>query len=100
MTSFVYVLLLVGISVLALGAGIGVTYVVLQRRQGTGTHVLELKAQQTLSEAETQAKEKLLEAKEEAVNIRTAPDQEPRENLAQPQQLENRLLKHDKTPNP
>lgn len=45
MSSFVLLLLLVGVAVLAFGAGFGVAYVLLQRRQGTGTHVLELKAQ-------------------------------------------------------
>ena len=91
MPVYVFVPLLV----VALLAGFGVAYVLLQGRQSTGTHVLELKAQQTLSEAETQAKEKLLEAKEEAVRIRTAAEQEAREYRAQSQQIEKRLLQKE-----
>ena len=82
----------VPILVVALLAGFGVAYLLLQRRQGDGTSALELKAQQAVSEAETQAKEKLLEAKEEAVKIRTAAEQEAREYRAQSQQIEKRLL--------
>jgi len=71
---YVYVLLVV-VAAAALAAGFGVAYLLLKRRQSDGSHVMELKAQQTLSEAETQAKERLLEAKEEAVKIRTAAEQ-------------------------
>src|SRR3984893_14437732 len=85
----------VPILVVALLAGFGVAYLLLQRRQGDGTSALELKAQQTVSEAETQAKEKLLEAKEEAVQIRTAAEQEAREYRAQSQQIEKRLLQKE-----
>src|SRR5437660_1140434 len=67
--------LLLAVAVVALAGGIGLAYVLFRRRQSDGSPLLELKAQQTLAEAETQAKEKLLEAKEEAVKIRTAADQ-------------------------
>ena len=53
----VYVPLLV---VAALLVGFGAAYLLLRRRQGEGTSALALKAQQVVSEAETQAKEKLL----------------------------------------
>src|SRR6202165_1192829 len=92
MSPYVYVPLLV---VAALLAGFGAAYLLLRRRQGEGTSALELKAQQTVSEAETQAKEKLLEAKEEAVKIRTAAEQEAREYRAQSQQIEKRLLQKE-----
>ena len=82
----------VPILVVALLAGFGAAYLLLQRRQGEGSSALEVKAQAALSEAETQAKEKLLEAKEEAVKIRTAAEQEAREYRAQSQQIEKRLL--------
>src|SRR6202165_6101385 len=91
MPVYVFVPLLV----VALLAGFGVAYLLLHRRQGDGTSALELKAQQTVSEAETQAKEKLLEAKEEAVKIRTAAEQEAREYRAQSQQIEKRLLQKE-----
>src|SRR5437773_2602730 len=66
--------------VAALLVGFGAAYLLFRRRQGNGTSALEVKAQAALSEAETQAKEKLLEAKEEAVKIRTAAAQEARED--------------------
>src|SRR5689334_13709838 len=90
----VYVLLLAVAAVAAAG-GFGVAYTLLRRRQSDGSHVLELKAQQTLLEAETQDKEKLLEAKEEAVKIRTAAEQEAREYRAQSQQIEKRLFQKE-----
>jgi ribonuclease Y len=86
---------LVLVAVVALLVGAGVAYLLLQNRQGDGAGALELKAQQALSEAETQAKEKLLEAKEEAVKIRTAAEQEAREYRVQSQQIEKRLLQKE-----
>ena len=65
----VFVLLVV--AAVALAGGFGAAYLLLRRRQSNGSSVLELKAQQSVVEAETAAKEKLLEAKEEAVRIRT-----------------------------
>src|SRR5213594_4392680 len=81
--------------VAALLVGFGAAYLLFRRRQGNGTSALEVKGQQALSEAETQAKEKLLEAKEEAVKIRTAAEQEAREYRAQSQQIEKRLLQKE-----
>src|SRR3984893_12290103 len=85
----------VPILVVALLVGFGAAYLLLRRRQGDGSNALEIKAQQALSEAETQDKEKLLEAKEEAVKIRTAAEQEAREYRAQSQQIEKRLLQKE-----
>src|SRR5581483_1971139 len=79
----------------ALVAGIVITYLVLRRQQVSGASAVEAKAQQVLSDAETQAKEKLLEAKEEAVKIRTAAEMEAREYRAQSQQIEKRLLQKE-----
>jgi len=81
--------------VVALVAGIAITYLVLRRQQADGANAVEARAQQALAEAETQAKEKLLEAKEEAVKIRTAAEQEAREYRAQSQQIEKRLLQKE-----
>jgi ribonuclease Y len=92
MSSFVVVLLLVVVAAVALGAGVLVAYLVVSRQQSNGHQALEQKAQHTVVAAETQAKEKLLEAKEEAVKIRTAAEQEAREYRAQSQQIEKRLL--------
>src|SRR5487761_1021148 len=85
----------VPILVVALIVGFGVAYVLLQRRQSSGSSALEMKSQLALSEAETQAKEKLLEAKEEAVKIRTAAEQEAREYRGQSQQIEKRLFQKE-----
>src|SRR5206468_2303977 len=90
----VYVLLVV-VAAVALAGGFGAAYVLLQRRRSNGSHTLELKAQQTLVEAESKAKEKLLEAKEDAVKVRTAAEQEAREYRAQSQQIEKRLLQKE-----
>ena len=92
MSAYVYVPILV---VAALLVGFGAAFLLLRRRQGEGNSALALKAQQVVSEAETQAKEKLLEAKEEAVKIRTAAEQEAREYRAQSQQIEKRLLQKE-----
>ncbi len=81
--------------VVALVAGIAITYMVLRRQQADGANAVAARAQQALAEAETQAKEKLLEAKEEAVRIRTAAEQEAREYRAQSQQIEKRLLQKE-----
>jgi ribonuclease Y len=81
--------------VVALVAGIAITYMVLRRQQADGATAVETRAQQTLADAETQAKEKLLEAKEEAVKVRTAAEQEAREYRAQSQQIEKRLLQKE-----
>lgn len=95
MSPIVFVLLVVVVPVVALAAGALVAYLVVSRRQSSGSEVAELKAQQALLDAETQAKEKLLEAKEEAVRIRTAAEQEAREYRAQSQQIEKRLLQKE-----
>src|SRR5690242_4857222 len=95
MNGFVFVLALVVVAAVALLIGALVAYLVVSRRQSNGHQALELKAQQTVADAETQAKEKLLEAKEEAVKIRTAAEQEAREYRAQSQQIEKRLLQKE-----
>src|SRR5260370_733722 len=82
----------VPILVVALLAGFGAAYLLLQRRQGEGSSALEIKAQAALSEAETQAKETRIDAREGAVKIRSAAEQEAREYRAQSQQIEKRLL--------
>src|SRR3989441_10700059 len=81
--------------VAALLVGFGAAYLLFRRRQGNGTSALEVKAQQALTEAETTAKEKLLDAKEEAAKTRPAAEQEAREYRAQSQQIEKRLLQKE-----
>src|SRR6266699_6419547 len=81
--------------VAALLVGVGAAYLYLQRRSGDGASAVAAKAQQVMAESETQAKEKLLEAREEAVTIRTNAEQEAREYRAQSQQIEKRLLQKE-----
>src|SRR2546423_9991098 len=95
MPVYVFVLLLVAVAVVAVAGGFGAAYATLRRRQSDGSHVLELKAQQTLLDAETQAQEKLLEANEKAVKVRTAAEQEARAYRAQSQQIEKRILQKE-----
>src|ERR1700674_1920130 len=92
MPIYVYVPILL---VAALLVGFGAAYLLFRGRQSNGASALEIKAQQALSEAETQGKEKLLEAKEEAVQIRTTAEQEAREYRAQSVQIEKRLLQKE-----
>src|SRR5260370_62239 len=80
----VYVLWFVPLLVEALLAGFGVAYLLLRNRQGNGASAIEAKTTQTLSEAETQAQEKLLEAKEEAFKVRTAADRTVAVSVAGP----------------
>ena len=81
--------------VAALLVGVGAAYWYFQQRATDGATAAAAKTQQVLAEAETQAKEKLLEAKEEAVRLRTAAEQEAREYRAQSQQIEKRLLQKE-----
>src|SRR5260370_558003 len=92
-----YLVLLLVVAVVALAAGAGVAYLLLSRRQSDGSHALEIKAQQTLLEAETQAKERLLKAKKDAVKVRTSAEQEAREYRAGSQQSEKRILQKEET---
>src|SRR5256886_36781 len=91
MSAYVFVPALVA----ALLVGIGAAYLYLQRRSGDGAGAVAAKAQQVMAESETQAKEKLLEAKEEAVKIRTAAEQEAREYRGQAEQIEKRLVQKE-----
>ena len=81
--------------VAALLVGIGAAYLYFQRRGQRRRQRHRSQSAAALAESETQAKEKLLEAKEEAVKIRTAAEQEAREYRAQSQQIEKRLLQKE-----
>jgi ribonuclease Y len=83
--------------VVALAAGIGFAAAFLLVRRGHEEEVARLRAeaQRNLANVDTQVKERLLEAKEEAVQIRTAAEREARESRAQAQQVERRLLQKE-----
>src|SRR5579884_3197137 len=95
----VYVVLL--LVVVAAVAGGGVAYVVargsFRRQQLAQLGEIEARAQQRLAEVENIAKERVLEAKEEAVRIRAAAEEETREARVQVQQTQRRL--HQKEEN-
>src|ERR1700694_1757016 len=75
----------------ALGAGI--YYLLTRNRQPAATPIDEaaLRAQ-IQSDVEASLKERLLEAKEQAVQLRTEAEKEARETKSQALQLEKRLL--------
>jgi ribonuclease Y len=100
MPIYIVLLLVVGTAILALAAGAAgylVTRAVMGRRQGLELAEAEARLRQRSSEVDTAAKERLLEAKEEAVGIRATAEQEARETRAQAQQYERRL--HQKEEN-
>ncbi|HLH67831.1 MAG TPA: ribonuclease Y [Candidatus Dormibacteraeota bacterium] len=95
----VYVVLL--LVVVAAIVGGGVAYVVarssFRRQQLARLREVEARAQQRLTEVENIAKERVLAAKEEAVRIRAAAEEETREARLQVQQAQRRL--HQKEEN-
>src|SRR5579884_829677 len=95
----VYVVLL--LVVVAAIAGGGVVYVVVRRsfrrQQLAQLGEIEARAQRRLAEVESLVKERVLEAKEEAVRIRAAAEEETREARAQVQQTQRRLHQKEET---
>ncbi|MGH7861945.1 MAG: ribonuclease Y [Candidatus Dormibacteraceae bacterium] len=89
-TPFFVVPLLVAV---LLGGGAGFVIARNRVRRSTDRELSELKAvsERNLFESETAVKERLLEAKEEAVRIRSAAEEEARTERAQIQQSERRL---------
>jgi ribonucrease Y len=100
MSIYVVVLLVVITAVLAGGIVLLLTRSANQRTrtvENAERAAQEARANQRLAEVESSVKERLLEAKEEAVKIRTAAEQEARETRAQFQVYERRL--HQKEEN-
>ncbi|MDQ6742532.1 MAG: ribonuclease Y [Candidatus Dormibacteraeota bacterium] len=100
MSIYVVVLLVVTTAVLAGGIVLLLTRSANQRArvvENAERSAQEARANQRLAEVESSVKERLLEAKEEAVKIRTAAEQEAREGRAQVQVYERRL--HQKEEN-
>jgi ribonuclease Y len=92
----VFLLVAVGLIVFAAG-GFALSRFLGDRRRLTQQTAREADIGRAQAEAESSAKEKLLEAKEEAVRIRTAAEAEAREIRSQAQQAERRL--HSKEEN-
>jgi ribonuclease Y len=100
MSIYVVVLLVVTTAVLAGGIVFFLTRSANQRTRSVENAeraAREARANQRLAEVESSVKERLLEAKEEAVKIRTAAELEARETRAQVQVYERRL--HQKEEN-
>jgi len=100
MSIYVVVLLVVITAVLAGGIVLLLTRSANQRTrtvENAERAAQEARANQRLAEVESSVKERLLEAKEEAVKIRTAAEQEARETRAQFQVYDRRL--HQKEEN-
>src|ERR1700730_3856353 len=100
MSIYVVVLLVVTTAVLAGGIVLLRTMSTNQRSgavENAKRDAQQARANQRLAEVERSVKERLLEAKEEAVKIRTAAEQEARETRAQVQVYERRL--HQKEEN-
>lgn len=95
----VYVVVLIGLVVLAVGLGIGYIF----RKKTAEKEILsaEFKAKEILAEAskaaESVKKEKVLEAKEEALQIRKEIDKETKDRRAEIQKLERRILQKEET---
>ena len=83
-------------AILGIAVGAAVIYLVTRNRQPTGPVIDEaaLRAQ-IQSDVEASLKERLLEAKEEAVRIRTEAEKEARETKSEAIQLEKRLLQKE-----
>ena len=83
-------------AILGIAVGAAVIYLVTRNRQPAGPVIDEaaLRAQ-IQSDVEASLKERLLEAKEEAVRIRTEAEKEARETKSEAIQLEKRLLQKE-----
>ncbi|MBI4294644.1 MAG: ribonuclease Y [Chloroflexi bacterium] len=84
-------LLILLVSVIALGLGGGVTYLVLRFMASKKVSAAEEQAERLVTEAKTKSKEMLLEAKEEAIKVRAASETELRERRSELQRMERRL---------
>lgn len=95
----VYVVVLIGLVVLAVGLGIG--YILRKKTAEKEILSAEFKAKEIIAEAskaaESVKKEKVLEAKEEALQIRKEIDKETKDRRAEIQKLERRILQKEET---
>ncbi len=95
MTNIVLVTAVVVLALIALGLGAGLIFLLTRPRITAPPIDAEELRRQVHSEIEASMKDRLLEAKEEAVRIRTEGDREARETKAQAQQVERRLLQKE-----
>lgn len=85
-----YLLLIAGI-ILALAIGFGIGFALRQRSDKNVAEAARLQAEKLLAEATARQKELLLEAKDEALQLRNAVEAEVRDRRAEVQRAERRL---------
>jgi len=97
MPNYTVLLLVVAIVAILIGGGAGLLIArgTLRKRQKLELSEAEARFRERSTEINSQTKEQLLEAKEEAVRIRTAAEQEARDTRAQAQQYERRLYQKE-----
>ncbi|MBV9120561.1 MAG: DUF3552 domain-containing protein, partial [Chloroflexi bacterium] len=79
------------VAVLCAAGGLAAGYVITRRQNTDRSKEAEIKIEAMLAEARAEEKDTLLKAKDEALRIRTAAEQEAREARAESQRAERRL---------
>jgi ribonuclease Y len=87
------IVVIVGLASLIIGAGAAYTF--RRRSDGTSLQQTQEQASRILAEAESKQKDLLLEAKEEALQLRNAIEAEMRERRAEATRLEQRLTQKE-----
>ncbi|MFN8525483.1 MAG: ribonuclease Y [Chloroflexota bacterium] len=85
------------VGLVALAAGFGAGYAIRQRSRIDPVQAAEIAKEKLLAETAAKEKEILLQAKDEAINIRTAAETEGRERRAEIQRQERRLQQKEET---
>ena len=83
------------VGVLCAGAGFGIAYTVTRGQNTDRSKEAEIKVEAMLAEAKAEEKDVLLRAKDEALKIRTAAEQEAREARSEYQRGERRLTQKE-----
>ena len=91
-------LILIGIvGLVTLAVGFGAGYALRQRSSVDSTRATEVASEKLLAEATAKEREILLQAKDEAISIRTAAEAQSRERRAEIQRQERRLQQKEET---
>jgi ribonuclease Y len=83
------------VGILCAGAGFGIAYTVTRGQNTDRSKEAEIKVEAMLAEAKAEEKDVLLRAKDEALKIRTAAEQEAREARSEYQRGERRLTQKE-----
>ena len=96
MTFVAFVAVAVALLVLGLAVGAAVVYFVSRNRQPAAPLIDEAAVRARIqADVEASLKERLLEAKEQAVQLRTEAEREARETKAQALQMEKRVIQKE-----